>query len=243
MSRRGAFAPNGRQAASPTARSIASSTDPRVLQSVAAHSTIIASLTGRIRDTLIKASGDDSFPGSARTAELARRWSTHADQLVVEACQRLNWVSEREVRQLLTEADRAADALEEAADRLTLLPDSVHSETLARLVGLADVVLDAVLQYIHCLEDFRDLSSSFTDSNADRVLIDVERLVDLHHQAIEKRRALAERLLHVRGPGPGDFHDLHVVGDMARGFERTSTAIARCGAMVRDHVLRTQPDH
>jgi hypothetical protein len=218
-------------------------TDPRVLQSVAAHSTIIASLTGRIRDTLIKASGDDSFPGSARTAELARRWSTHADQLVVEACQRLNWVSEREVRQLLTEADRAADALEEAADRLTLLPDSVHSETLARLVGLADVVLDAVLQYIHCLEDFRDLSSSFTDSNADRVLIDVERLVDLHHQAIEKRRALAERLLHVRGPGPGDFHDLHVVGDMARGFERTSTAIARCGAMVRDHVLRTQPDH
>jgi hypothetical protein len=215
-------------------------TDPRLLQSVAAHSTIIASLTGRVRDTLIKASGDDSFPESARTAELARRWSTHADQLVVEACQRLNWVSEREVRQLLAEADRAADALEEAADRLTLLPDSVHSETLARLVGLADVVLDAVRQYIHCLEDFRDLSSSFTDSNMERVLIDIERLVDLHHQAIEKR-ALAERLLHVRGPG--DFHDLHVVGDVARGFERTSTAIARCGAMVRDHVLRTQPDH
>jgi hypothetical protein len=216
-------------------------TDPRLLQRVAAHSTIIATLTGRVRDTLIKASGDDSFPGSARTAELARRWSTHADQLVVEACQRLNWVSEREVRQLLTEADRAADALEEAADMLTLLPDSVHSETLARLVGLADVVLDAVLQYIHCLEDFRDLSSSFTDSNLERVLIDIERLVDLHHQAIEKRQALAERLLHARGPG--DFHDLHVVGDVARGFERTSTAIARCGAMVRDHVLRTQPDH
>jgi hypothetical protein len=216
-------------------------TDPRLLQSVAAHSTIIASLTGRVRDTLIKASGDDSFPGSARTAELARRWSTHADQLVVEACQRLSWVPEREVRQLLTEADRAADALEEAADMLTLLPDSVHSETLARLVGLADVVLDAVLQYIHCLEDFRDLSSSFTDSNMERVLIDIERLAGLHHQAIEKRRALAERLLHIRGPG--DFHDLHVVGDVARGFERTSTAIARCGAMVRDHVLRTQPDH
>ena len=216
-------------------------TDPRLLQSVAAHSTIIASLTGRVRDTLIKASGDDSFPGSARTAELARRWSTHADQLVVEACQRLNWVSEREVRQLLTEADRAADALEETASMLTLLPDSVYSETLARLVGLADVVLDAVLQYIHCLEDFRDLSSSVTDSNVERVLIDIERLVDLHRQAIEKRRALAERLLHIRGPG--DFHDLHVVGDVARGLERTSTAIARCGAMVRDHVLRTQPDH
>src|SRR4029450_7852718 len=63
-------------------------TDPRVLQSVAAHSTIIASLTGRIRDTLIKASGDDSFPGSARTAELARRWSTPADQLAAESSQR-----------------------------------------------------------------------------------------------------------------------------------------------------------
>jgi uncharacterized protein Yka (UPF0111/DUF47 family) len=51
-------------------------------------------------------------------------------------------------RSSLTEADRAADAFEEAADMLTLLPDSVHSETLARLVGLADVVLDAVARLI-----------------------------------------------------------------------------------------------
>jgi hypothetical protein len=71
------------------------------------------------------------------------------------------------------------------------------------------------------------------------VLSDIERLADLHRDAIEKRRALTERLL----SGPGDAHDLHVVGDVARGLERTSAALARCGAMVRDHVLRTQPDH
>ena len=47
-------------------------------------------------------------------------------------------------RVLLAEADGASDALEEAAFMLTLLPDSVDSETLVRLVGLADLVLDTV---------------------------------------------------------------------------------------------------
>ena len=110
------------------------------------------------------------------------------DQLVVQACRRLDRVSVRDVRALLTEADGAADAFEEAAFMLTLLPDSVDSETLARLVGLADLVLDTVLQYVRCLEEFRDLSSTSSDPDMDSVLVDIERLVDLHRQAIEKRR-------------------------------------------------------
>jgi hypothetical protein len=212
-------------------------TDAHMLQRVAAHSTVVAGLSERIRSTLVTTSGHASFARSARTAELARRWSSHADQLVVQACQRRDEVTEHEVRRLLTEADRAADTLAEAAFMLPLLPDSVDSETLARLVGLADLVLQSVRQYVRCLEKFRDLSSR--DSDGDRVLSDIERLADLHRDVIEKRRALTERLLR----GPGNFHDLHVVGDVARGLERTSAALARCGAMVRDHVLRTQPDH
>ncbi len=212
-------------------------TDLDMLQNVADHATIITALTERVRDTLVHACGDESSLWSARTAELAKRWSAHADQLVVQACQRLDRAAARDLRQLLTEADGAADALDEAAFMLTLLPDSVDSGTLARLVGLADDVLDAVLQYDRCLEDFRDLSSTSSDPDVDRLLGDVEQLISLHRQAIEKRRALTERLLQ----GPSDFHDVHVVVDVARGFEQAATSLARCAGLVRGQVLRGQP--
>jgi hypothetical protein len=211
-------------------------TDLRMLQRVAEDVTIIAALTERVRLTLVSAYSDEPIQDSARTAELAKRWSNHVDQLAVQACRRFDRVSERDVRELLNEADGAADTLEEAAFMLTQLPDSVDPEMLVLLVGVADLVLDSVRQYVRCLEEFRDLSSTSSDSGMDSLLVDIERLVDLHRQAIEKRRALTERLLR----GPGDLHDVHVVVNVARGFERTATALARCGALVRDHVLRIQ---
>jgi len=213
-------------------------TDPHMLQAVAEHATIVAALAERVRQTVVHACSDETFHQSTLTAELAKRWSTHADQLVVQASRRPTGASQRAVRQVLIEADGAADALEEAAFMLTLLPDAVDPETLALLVGLADLVADTVSQYVRCLEQGRDLSSTSDYSDVDDFLVGIDRLIDLHRQASAKKRTLTERLLR----GPGDFHDLHVVGDVARGFERTSTAIARCGAMVRDHVLRTQPD-
>ncbi len=210
--------------------------DASSVETEAGHAIIIAALTERVRHTLASAFSDESLLNSARTAELAKRWSARVDQLAVEACRRLDRFSVRDLRELLAEADGASDALEEAAFMLTQLPDSVDSETLVRLVGLADLVLDTVSHYVRCLEEFRDLSSKSSDADVENLLIDIERLVELHRQAIEKRRALTERLLR----RPSDVPDVHVVVDLARGFERTATALARGGGMVRDHVLSNQ---
>ncbi len=210
--------------------------DATSVQTEAGHATIIAALTERVRHTLAHAFRDEPLVNSARTAELAKRWSARVDQLIVHACRRLDRFSVRDLRELLSETDGVSDALEEAAFLLTLLPDSVDSETLVRLVGLADLVLDAVSQYVRCLEEFRDLSATSSDSDVQSLLIDIERLVELNRQAIEKRRALTERLLR----RPNDVHDVHVVVDVARGFERAATALARGGGMVRDHLLSNQ---
>jgi hypothetical protein len=213
-------------------------TDPHMLQAVVEHAAIIAALAERVSQTIVLASSDDPFKQSTRTAELAKRWSTHADQLVVQASRRLSRASGRELQLVLAEADGAADALEEAAFMLTLLPGSVEPEALALLVGLADLVSDTVHQYGRCLAQGGGLSPASSYSDVDDFLVGIDRLVDLHRQASAKKRTLTERLLR----GPGNFHDVHVLGDVARGFERTSIALARCGAMVRDHVLRAQPE-
>ena len=172
-------------------------TDPHMLQSVAEHATIVAALAERVRQTIVHACSDETFHQSTLTAELAKRWSTHADQLVVQASRRLTRASERTVRQLLIEADGAADALEEAAFMLTLLPDSVDPETLALLVGLADLVADTVRQYVRCSEAGRDLSSTST-TRMWTFLVGIDRLIDVHRQASAKKRTLTERLLRAR---------------------------------------------
>jgi uncharacterized protein Yka (UPF0111/DUF47 family) len=208
-------------------------TDPHMLQSAAEHAALISALAERLRRTLMRASVDDTADDLSLTADLAKRWSTQADQIVAHACRRLDRVSERELRRLLTEADGAADALEEAAFLLTLLPQTVDRQTVALLAGLADLVTDTVREYVRCLEEGRDLSATSAHDEVDRFLVAIDRLVELNRQASERKRLLTERLIR----GAGDFHGLHVVGDMARGFERTAGSLARCGAIVRDHVL------
>jgi hypothetical protein len=164
---------------------------------------------------------------------LAQRLSAQADHIVAHASRRLD----RELPGLLTEADGAADALEEAAFLVTLLPQTIDRQTIALLVSLADLVNDTVREYGRCLDEGRDLSAMSPGSEVDRFLVAIDRLVDSSRKASAKKRVLTECLLR----GPGDFHHLHVLGDMARGFERAASALARCGAIVRDHVLTASP--
>jgi hypothetical protein len=211
--------------------------DGHVLQSAAEHASIISALAERVRAALVDASGDEAAQETARAAAFAQRLSAQADHLVAQLSRRMDRVSDRALAHLLTEADGAVDALEEAAFLLTLWPSTIDEQTISLLVSLADLVTDTVREYGRCLEEGRDLSAMSPRSQVDRFLVAIDRLVDSSRQAGAKKRLLTERLLR----GPGDFHHLHVLGDMARIFERTVTALARCGAIVRDHVLTAAP--
>jgi hypothetical protein len=207
--------------------------DPHLLHGAAEHAAIIAALAERVRHVLTYERLDEPPEQLPPAAELARPWSAQADRLVVHACRRLSRAADRELCRLLTEADVAADALEEAAFMVTLLPESVDRLTLSLLANLSDVVAEGVRDYMRCLEEGRDLSSASAYADTDQFLVVVDRLLDVNRQASAKKRALTEQLVR----GPGDFHDLHVVGDIARELERAAAALARCGGIVRDHVL------
>ena len=208
--------------------------DPHVLQRAAEHAAIVSALAEQILRTISQTGNGGDGADASHTAELAKRWSTQADQIVFHSSRRYDRrAAERELRQLLTEADHAADALEESAFMLTLLPKTVDPQTLSLLASLAGLVTDMVREYVRCLEQGRRLSPAYPTPDVDAILVAIDRLVELNREANAKKRVLTERLLR----GPGDFHDLHVVGGMARGFEQTATSLSRCGAIVRDHLL------
>ena len=82
--------------------------DASSVQTEAGHATIIAALTERVRHTLANAFSDESLLDSARTAELAKRWSARVDQLVVQACRRLDRFSVPGSARVARRADGAA---------------------------------------------------------------------------------------------------------------------------------------
>jgi hypothetical protein len=213
------------------------SNDRQMLADAADHAAMISALDDHVRQTLGRMKSGDGYDEASRTAELALSWTSRAEQIVRHAGRWLHDSdTDHQLRALLTEAESAVSALEETAFLLTLVPPGTDARMLSLLGGLSHLVGGAVRQYVDCLEESRDLSTTSVRSDVDSFLVTVDRLVDHGRQAHAAKRALTEKLLR----GPGDFHQLFVVASLAHEFERAATSLSRCGPIVRDYVLRTR---
>jgi hypothetical protein len=212
-------------------------TDRHPYSDAADHAVIISSASDRLQSTLLRLRYGGNRDEAPRTAELTAAWTGKADRIVRHAGRSLLRAGDgSHLQRLLAEADCAADALEETAFLLTVIPASIDQEVLSLLGALADVVDQAARDYVRCLEESRELSAASASAEVDSFLLTVDRLAERGHHALAARRALTSRLLH----GPGDFHLLFVVSDMAHGLERAAMALSRCGQIVRDCVLSTR---
>jgi uncharacterized protein Yka (UPF0111/DUF47 family) len=209
-------------------------TDSSVIGAAADHASIIVSLAERLRSALVELKSETAREDRVRTAELASLWELRADEIVRHARRLFDHTGDgRHLTGLLTEADRAADALEEAVFMLKLVPEQSDGKAISLLEGLADMISRSAREYVRCLEDARQVSRTPVRSDVERLLITVDRLSELEHDSDAAERAVIERLVQ----GPGGFRELHVLSQMAHGLEQAADSLARCGAIVRDHVL------
>ena len=142
----------------------------------------------------------------------------------------------QQLRPLLIEAAGAAEALEETAFMLPLIPADIDAALFALLDALADRVHATTREYLRCLEEGQDLSRTSERLDVDSFLMTIDRLSALGRDTSFAKRAFTERLLR----GSGDCRELYALTTVADGFERAASALSRCGAIVRDQVLRTR---
>ena len=141
-----------------------------------------------------------------------------------------------QLRPLLIEAADAASALEETAFMLPLIPGDTGDELFSLLEALADRVDATAREYLRCLEEGQDLSRASERLDVDNFLMTIDRLTALGRDTSIARRAFTERLLR----GSGDCRELYALTTVADGLDRTASTLSRCGAIVRDQVLRTR---
>jgi uncharacterized protein Yka (UPF0111/DUF47 family) len=209
------------------------SADRHLLHGIAEHAAMVSTLAERLQRTLIFLNAGESAE-VGRGAELARNWSARADQIALQTQRLLERAPrQQDLQRLLAKASGAADTLEETCYLLTLLPPNVDQQARRLLSDFAILAGGAIRSYVMCLEEARDLSATSPFAEIDKFLVEIDQLAEFARQAGQAQRAVTERLLR----GAADFHDVYVVEKVARGLERATALVARCGVIVRDHVL------
>lgn len=209
-------------------------TDRQLLDAAAEHAMLMSALAERLRRTLTLATGSRAQDEIGRTAKLARGWEARADELVRHSSRMLGRPDGGEpLTRLLAQADDVADALEETAFLLTLVPETATHDHAAALRALADLVGDGTKEYVRCLDYAKDASWSHGPSDVDDVLVCIDRIAELEHASDAAERAAKAKLVSICT----DFRELQILFDAARGFEQAADALARCALTIRDHVL------
>ncbi len=212
----------------------------QILDAASEHAMLLSALAERLRRTLARPGIALAQDEIARTARLAKSWETRADEMVRQVSRSLDRADGvQALRRLLGQADDVADALEESAFLLTLVPNAVADDAVAALRPLSDFAGEGTKEYVRCLEYARDIARLPTRADVQEVLVCVDRLAELEHASDAAERAARGTLV----SRCTDFRGLQILLDAARGFEQATDALARCGLTIRDYVLSSGPGH
>ena len=205
------------------------------LTMVADHAALVVSIAGALRDALLRSASDADAAPIALAGERAKRWETRADEIVRAARGSVRAKAGVDaVSRLLAEADDVADGLEEATFRLTLAQQrGCDSPSLNALQALAELAVQGAKEYVRAVEMAQEIRRGSTRADVQDFLEAVDRLVTIEHESDAAERMAQTVFL----DSAGDFRELHLLSQMSSGLEEATDSLARCGLMLKDHVL------
>lgn len=199
----------------------------------AEHAALLGSLSDRVRRALLRSRGRNAHAEAERTAALAKGVETRADELVRRSQGVRDRSGKTTLGPLLSEADLAVDALEQAAFLLTLVPSATMADTVSALAPLADLVSLSTREYVRCIECARELPREPVRSDVETLLVAVDRLQQIEHDADSVQRTAEAELVRLCR----DFRELHVLSSMVDALEDAADSMGRCGLLVRDYAM------
>jgi len=204
-----------------------------LLSIASSHAALIFELATGLRDGLLRfGEGGANLDAAAARAQ---RWEQEADALVSRVRSLVRRMNKPEIyRDLLHEADDAADALEEAAFIATFLPKlDAAPELLAPVGQLADLLVEGARELVKMFEAAGQVRRDGAREDFDDFLEAVDRLIHIEHETDRIEREARGRLL-MRAP---DFRVLELVGTLARLLEEAADSLSRTALILRDHLV------
>ena len=198
-----------------------------------AHAALTFELATGLHDGLLRFGEGGADLDAAATR--ARHWEQEADALVNRVRSLVHRMHKPELyRDLMHEADEAADALEEAAFLATFLPKlAPTADLLAPVTRLSALLVEGAQELVKLFEAACQVRRDGARDDLQDFLEAVDRLIGIEHETDDVERQ-ARGLLLMQAP---DFRVLELVTALARALEGAADALARTALMLRDHLL------
>jgi uncharacterized protein Yka (UPF0111/DUF47 family) len=186
------------------------------------------------------AAGSDA-PTLHEFADRAKAWETRADDLVKRSRLLFDQAAlDAALAHMLLEGDDVADALEEAAFLVTLVPSGAPSkQAVDELQRFADLLTRGTRDYVRCVTCGEDVHRAGGRTEVEEFLVAVDAVIAFEHAADDRERAVKALLIQTCQ----DLRALYVLSEIVGCFETAADALARCAITLREYVLRTLQAH
>jgi uncharacterized protein Yka (UPF0111/DUF47 family) len=199
------------------------------------HAALVFELATAVRDGLAVYGEPGCAELLARTAQRARKWEQEADALVSRTRSLVQQSHKPGIYlELLRESDDAADALEEAAFLMTLLPKVAPAGPLLQPVqSLAALLVGDAQEMVKLIEAASHVQRAGAREDLQDFLEAVDRIVAIEHETDAAQRAMTGALI-LEAP---DFRALQLLLFLANALEEAADALLRSALMLRDYLL------
>jgi uncharacterized protein Yka (UPF0111/DUF47 family) len=198
------------------------------------HATCIERIAAAVREALAAQEADGEAVAK-RAASAAAMWERDADDLV-DRVRRLSLGSRDtyDYARLLAGADDAADALEDAAFLLTVLPPgSAAAAAGPAFERLGSLLGAAAEEWGRCVAAASQVRGARQREGLAGFLESVDRIVELEDEADAAHRSLVSGLF----KGNADARALQLLLVVAQSFEHAADALAHATLALRDQLL------
>lgn len=201
----------------------------------AEHASLIVELAMAARDVLLMTGSAGDRERLDRTVGRAREWEHRADGLVSRVRMALRRGNDTgPIYELLATADDAADGLEDAVFRLSLLLSSpTPAGGFAPLQDLAGLLVQGAQEYLKAVENARQLHRGSPREQVSDFLEAVDRTITIEHQTDDVHRCSQVAILSFSG----DFKQWHLFTEVADKLEGAADALMRSALVLRDDIL------
>lgn len=206
-----------------------------IYDEAAEHAALIVEIACGVRDSLLQIRMPDAHRILERNAERAKQWEGRADTLLNRAREGTKHAeSSQAIRSIIEAADDVADELEEAAFRMTLIPEGARSLcALSNLQNLSELLVQASQEYVKVVETARHVRRGGAREDMQDFLEATHRMLALERSTDQAQRGVEAAL----AAGAEDFRVLHVLTESTKNLEQAADTLLHCTMQMRDYLL------
>jgi uncharacterized protein Yka (UPF0111/DUF47 family) len=198
------------------------------------HATLVLEIATCVRDGVSGIRSTESKEFLGKNAMKAKKWETKADLLVNEMrFKTKNSTETVAFQEILHFSDDVADALEESAFLLPLVPNDVPLTLYDSLQELADLIIQGSREYLKAIENAKHIQNSTSREEIDDFLQAVDNVFTLEHRSDDALRNAKVIIM----KETKDHKQIHILSEITSNIETASDGLMKSSLELRDYVL------